>query len=632
MFNQSRRLLTRLSVTFVFVVAATVTALAQVPTPTPPPTAPPGTQLPPPTLPPGTTVAPGAQASPTPSMATEPSMPTFPALTPQQIPPLPDVTRVGVVQSNVMPMSLTDAIRKALQNNNDIEVSRDDVRFAETQLRGLYGVFDPIFSMTPQIIHNVTPQQSTLGGGGATATTSLTTINLSPSVSKQFSKGGGFYVVQLANSRTNTSSTFNTLTPFWSSNLSLQFTQPLVRNREIDANRHAIRVQKKRLEQTDSDFRQRTIQIIAQVQAAYWNLVFALRNQQNQLDSLNVSRQNMRNIEAEISAGAKAPLDRAQVQTDIATREANLFLATQSVSLAENTLKQLMLRDPRAPEWSAQITPTDSPSLDLLPVDLTSALDDAHKNRPELQRINLQKEISDLDIKYFKNQTKPQVDLTGTVASTGLAGTPAGLPAGTDVPLISAGLSADAFLLAQIQDIQRRSGFPVATVPSVTLNGPPPNLIGGFGKDIENLLKLKTYNTTVGVTISFPFHNTTAKENLAGARIQREQLEASYRSQDQAIEMDVRNAAQSVDTAQRRMVASRMARESAEQQLAGEQKLYEVGRSTTFLLLQRQQELTSARTTELQAQTDYNKALADLQRATGSTLRVNNVTVDATKP
>jgi outer membrane protein len=633
MFKSLPRPLTRFFATVVFVVATTVTAFAQVPTPTPPPTAPPGTQVQPPTAPPGTTILPGAQASPTPIITTEPREPDFPDIQARPLPPLPDLTRVGVLSSNVLSMSLNDAIRKALQNNNDIEVSRDDVRFAETQLRSLYGVFDPVFAITPQFIRNVTPQQSALGGGGASGSTSTTIFNFSPQISKQFSKGGGFYTLGFANSRTSSSSTFNTLTPFWSSNLSLQFNQPLLRNRSIDANRHAIRVQSKRLEQTDSDFRQRTIQIISQVQAAYWNLVFALRNQQNQFDSLNVSRQNMRNIEAEIAAGAKAPLDRAQVQTDIATREANLFLATQNVSVAENTLKQLMLRDPQAPEWSAQITPTDSPALDLSPVNLSAALEDAHKNRPELRRLNLQKEINTLDITYFKNQTKPQVDITGTVATTGLAGTPAGTPAGTNVPLISAGITADSFLLAQIQDIQRRSGFPVATVPSVTTNGPPTNLIGGFGQDILNLSKLKTYNITAGVAISFPLHNTTAKENLAGARIQGEQLEASYRSQDQAIEMDVRNAAQAVDTAQKRVVASRAARESAEQQLVGEQKLYEVGRSTTFLLLQRQQELTAARTTELQAQTDYNKALADLQRASGSTLRVNNVVVDnPTKP
>ena len=159
-------------------------------------------------------------------------------------------------------------------------------------------------------------------------------------------------------------------------------------------------------------------------------------------------------------------------------------------------------------------------------------------------------------------------------------------------------------------------------------SGVPTNLIGGYGQDLRNLFSFSTRNVTVGVAISFPIHNKTAEANLAGARIQREQLDASYRSQDQAIEMDVRNAAQAVDTAQKRVIASRLARESAEQQLTGEQKLYEVGRSTTFLLLQRQNELTAARTNELQAQTDYNKALADLQRATAATLRINNVVVE----
>jgi len=245
-------------------------------------------------------------------------------------------------------------------------------------------------------------------------------------------------------------------------------------------------------------------------------------------------------------------------------------------------------------------------------------------------RLNLQKGINVVINLYFKNQTLPQMDIQSTVATTGLAGTALGLPAGTQVPLISGSstTSSSAFLLSQIQDIQRRAGFPVATVPNVATSGAPTNLIGGYGQDLRNLFSFSTRNVTVGVAISFPIHNKTAEANLAGARIQREQLDASYRSQDQAIEMDVRNAAQAVDTAQKRVIASRLARESAEQQLTGEQKLYEVGRSTTFLLLQRQNELTAARTNELQAQTDYNKALADLQRATAATLRINNVVVE----
>jgi HAE1 family hydrophobic/amphiphilic exporter-1 len=614
MSNQLSRSITNALVLALFVLACSCAALAQTPSPTPvnpatqppgqqvpPATAPPGTQPQNPQTPPGTNIVPGAQPTPIVPATQEPREPNFPDVQPQALPPLPDLTRVGVVNSSVLSLSMNDAIRKALQNNSDIEVARDNVRFAETQLRSLYGVYDPLFSVTPQIIKNVTPQTSSfLGGGGAAGTTSVTTFNLSPSLTKSFERGGGNYTVSFSNSRTSTSSTNSSLSPFYSSNLALTFNQPLMRNREIDANRHAIKVQKKHLEQTDSDFRASTIQIISQVQAAYWNLVFALRNQQNQLDSLNLSRQNMRNIEAQIAAGAKAPLDRAQVQTDIATREANLFIATQTVSQSENTLKQLMLTDPAAPEWSAQITPTDTPAFDLSPVNLSAALDEAHKSRPELRRLDLQKDINGLDVQYYKNQTKPQVDLSGVIATTGLAGTPC---------------------------------IPNPADPNNRCSAPPANLVGGFGKDLRNLGGLSTYNITVGAVISFPIHNTTAKANLAGARIQHDQLAASYRSQDQAIEMDVRNAAQAVDTAQKRMVASRQARESAEQQLAGEQKLYEVGRSTTFLLLTRQNDLTTARTSELQAQTDYNKALADLQRATSSTLRINNVVVkDPTQP
>ena len=648
MSNYSLRIAIRAHTLAVFILICVSMATAQTPTPTPvnpatrppgeqtqPATAPPATQQPSPQTPPGVQLPPTTQPTPVEPSTQEPREPSFPQNQAQPVPPLPDLTRVGIVSSNVLPMSMNDAIRKALENNNDIEVARDSVRIAEQQLFSLQGVYEPIFSITPQYIHNITPQQSSLGGSGGSGKTTTTIFNWNPSVSKTFEKGGGTYTLSFANSRTNTSNSFSLINPYYSSNLSLSISQPLLRNRKIDGNRHAIRIQKKVIEQSDSDFRQRTIQIISQVQAAYWNLVFALRNQQNQLDSLNLARQNMRNIEAQIAAGVKAPLDRAQVQTDIATRETNLFLATQNVSVAENSLKQLLLRDPTTPEWTAQVTPSDAPAFDLSPVDLKAALDEAHKNRPELRRLDLQKEINAVDIEYYNNQNLPQVDIQSTIATTGLAGNDLGLPAGTQVPLISGNpsTSASAFLLNQVQDIQKRSGFPIAPIPTVATAGAPTSLIGGYGKDLANLFGFSTRNMTIGVTISLPFHNKTAQANLAGARIQKEQLAASYRSQDQAIEMDVRNAAQAVDTAQKRVIASRMARESAEQQLAGEQKLYDVGRSTTFLLLQRQSELTTARTNELQAETDYNKALADLQRATASTLRINNVVVqDPTKP
>ena len=134
-------------------------------------------------------------------------------------------------------------------------------------------------------------------------------------------------------------------------------------------------------------------------------------------------------------------------------------------------------------------------------------------------------------------------------------------------------------------------------------------------------------NYSVGVTISFPIRNRTAKANLAGAEIQQNQLETQTRSQEQTVIVEVRNAVQAVETTRQVVLTSRRARENAEIQLEGERKLYEAGRSTTFLLIERENALTRARNIEIRAETNYNKAVADLQRVTSTTLQAHNIVV-----
>ncbi|HEV7905399.1 MAG TPA: TolC family protein [Pyrinomonadaceae bacterium] len=598
------------------------------------PTVPPGTQRISPQTPPGTTapvqqppvtapqpqqtpgvVTPGITPTPDPAIVPDAAQnpdgtlrdPLFPQAQRRPVPPLPSLVRLGVESSNTVALTLNEAIRRALANNNDIEVARNDVRFAETSLLQLQGVFDPLLTFTPELDNSVRPVPNIFGGAGQSGTVSVTDINNNVSLSKQFSRGGGNYTYFFNNTREKTSATNSTLTPFYSSTQGITFTQPLWRNRSIDLNRRQIRIQRKRLEQSDADFRRRTIEVISQVQAAYWDLVFALRDEQNQIANVNLARENFRRTEASVAAGASAPLERAEVQTELSNRESSLLLASQQVSFAENTLKRLILKDPLAPEWSAAITPTDQPNFDETPVNLNAALTEARANRQELRSLKLDDEISEIDIQYFKNQTKPRIDLTATLSTNGLAGTP--------------GQTRDA------------DGNPIQ-IPACTGSEEagqaclPPSFIGGFGRNLKNVFSFDTRNVVVGATIQIPFRNRAAKASLAGAQIQRERLNALTRAQEQVIEVDVRNAAQAVETARRRVLSARQARENAELQLSGEQRLYQVGRSTTFLLFQRENQLLNARNAELRAETDYNKALADLQRATSTTLRINNVVVE----
>jgi len=536
---------------------------------------------------------------------------------PLPVPAVPDLSRLGVAGGR--PLSLNDAIRFALGNNDSIEVSRDNVRIAETTLRSLQGVYDPIINITPQFSQTTTPSVN------STSTTSSGVVHqkiftLSPSVTKQFNAGGGQYQLFFDSQRATSDAGITQLSPFYLATAGMSFTQPLLRNRAIDQFRHDIMVQRKRITQSDYDFRLSVIAVIAQVQQTYWELVFALRDQQNQLSNLNLAREQLRMIEERISVGASPPLDRAQALTQIATGETNLLTATQFVASTENSLKQLILRDTTAVEWSARLEPTDKPALDATPVNLQDSLKQAFANRPELNRLRLDQDINGIDIQFFRNQTLPRVDVQSTILSSGFAGT------GVQSQLISGSpdTSAAALLLGQVDQLRSAQGLPQILVP--TTDGPSVRkLIGGYGQALRNIWTAPT--VTVGLTIQFPLRNRTAEANFAGARIQRDQLSATIHAQEQAIEADVRNAAQAVDITRRQVLTARAARESAEVQLAGEQKRFQTGLSTTFLVFQFQTQLVNARTAELRAEANYNQAIASLQRATSTTLRDNNVTV-----
>jgi outer membrane protein len=549
-----------------------------------------------------------------------------PMLTPRPlpVPSVPDLTRVGVTGDG-LPLSLNDAIRRALENNNGIEVSRNNVRIADTTLRSLQGVYDPIINITPLFSEVTSPSFNN------TATTSSGTvqqkfITLSQSVTKQFSAGGGQYQFFFDNQRATSNAGITQLSPYYLATAGITFTQPLLRNRAIDQFRHDIRVQRKRITQSDSDFRLSTIAVIAQVQQSYWELVYALRDQQNQLSNVNLAREQLRMIEERISVGASPPLDRAQALTQIATSETNLLTATQYVTTTENALKQLMLRNTAAAEWSARLEPTDQPTLDPAATNLEDSLREAFANRPELNRLRLEQDINGIDVKFYRNQTLPRVDIQSTISSSGFAG------AGLEKQLISGdpATTANAFLLDQVNQLRSAQGLPAVSTPIT--NGPSvSSLIGGYGQALRNFWTAPA--VTVGVTIQLPLRNRTAEANLAGAHIQRQQLLATIYAQQQAVELEVRNAAQAVEITRRQIETARAARESAEIQLAGEQKRYQTGLSTIFLVFQYQNQLVSARTAELRAQANYNQALASLQRATSMTLRANNVSiVDPSKP
>lgn len=534
--------------------------------------------------------------------------------------PLPSAERVGVDIANQLPLSLEEAISLALQNNNDIDSAQIDVRIAEFNLRAARGVYDPVLASESYYESRTTPTASTIGGAGATG--SVTQKDITGAFgARGFSPfAGGSYTFDFNNSRITTSNQNATLNPQYPTSLVIGYTQPLWRGLRFDNNRRNIEIARKNLSLTDAQFRQRAIDVIAQVQQAYWDLTFSLRNLQVQIDAVKQARQQLESNQRLVAKGALAPIEIIAATTQVTTFEQNVYTAQEAVTRAENTLKTLMLKDRTNEIWTRPLTPVSEINLEPPRVDLVAAVGDALKNRPEIAQLTTSGEINKIDERYFRDQTKPQIDLVGTYTASGLAG------AINTARQTNTGTSTNTLIINRINQLSAPAGLQPLPLPTTT-GAPPENLVGGYLKSLGNLAGQDFPTYRVGVVVSLPLFNRTAEANLGRTLAQAGQIRNQRLQQEQIIEADVRNAVQTLRSAEARLQSAAAARDSAEKQFESEQRQFRAGTTTFYLVLQRQTELLSARGRELQAQTDLNKAIAIFQRSTGTTLSANNVSV-----
>ena len=528
-----------------------------------------------------------------------------------------ELNRVGVDMDRQRPLSLRDALSMALENNKDIEVARENVRIAEFDLLGAQGVYDPKLTTSAFYERVKSPVASFLSGGQDGATTQSDYTGTAR-LEGQSPFLGGNYRFDFSSIRLTTNNSFTALNPQFPTALTFSYAQPLLRGLKVDNNRRQIEIARKNLSVSDAQFRQHAIETITNVQRAYWDLVFALRSLQVQRDAVDVARTQLNHNKRLVEQGQLAPIDIVASEAQISTYEQNVFSAIEEVSRAENNLKNLIAENQKAAIWSEALVPIDPVDLAVPAVSLPEALQTAMENRPELQQSNMLREINQIDQKYFKDQTKPAVDLVGTYGITGLAGS-------LSSNIVNPFTVSNVLLRERVDELSRIQGLdPLPVIPQQTFS---PDLLGGFGQSVENLLANRFSTVKVGVQISLPLRNRTAEANLGRSLVEGERIGTQREQLEQTIQVDVRNALQAMRSSEARLRAATATREANEQQFASEQRKLDAGQSTVFLVLERQTALTEARALELKAQTDLNKAIADLQRATGNALRVNSIVV-----
>lgn len=518
---------------------------------------------------------------------------------------------VGIDPNKVFSWSLRDAVLTALERNVDIQLERENVRLAEFDLYGARGVYDPSFTSTlsfsPQRFANVTPSAAitTPSGNvisGVGKVISIKTLTYNFGMTRLVERTGG--QLQLGFNNTRTNSNRSNFDPQYQPALSIGFTQPLMRNYKTDANRRFIKITKKQLDLSDAQFRQRAIQIISQVQQAYWDLAFAIRDEEIQREAVRLAETQLTNNQRQVEVGTLAPIDVVTAATSVESRRISVYTAMNQVAQAENTLKQLVADGETSDIWTAKIVPVESFEVQPVSLPLDEALRLARENRPELKQLLLQKDINSTNIDFFRNQTKPQVDAFVTYSPSGVGGTPT-----------SATFRRD----AQGNIILDSNGEPITSVD--------PDFRGSYGTSLKNLLTNKYNSLQFGLTIQIPWKNRVAEANLGRALEQTKQIDLQVRKQTQDIETQIRSDVQAIEFAKLRIEAARAQQQYAQQQLDGEEKRFAAGLTTTFFVLQRQNELSIAKGQYIRALTDYNKLVATLQRDIGTTLSNNNIEV-----
>ncbi|MCA1639755.1 MAG: TolC family protein [Acidobacteria bacterium] len=317
---------------------------------------------------------------------------------------LPDLGLVGVDLMQQKPLSLKEAIALALENNKDIEVSRQNVRLAEFDLTAADGFYEPRFSGNTQYERATIPNVSIFSTNKTTTSSSIVGNARYQGFIKKF---GTIYAAELNNSRLGTNNPISILSPQYNTGLTLSVTQPLLRGRRFDNQRRIIEIAKRNLSLTDTQFRQRSIEIITTVQRAYWDLTFSLRNLQVQRDGVRDAKDQLEHNRRLVEEGQLAPVDIIAAQTQVANFEQSVYIALEEVGRAENNLKNLIAENRNDSIWSVSIVPTDSVELDTPNTTLPEALELALQNRPEIELNTVARDINEIDRRFYRELTKP---------------------------------------------------------------------------------------------------------------------------------------------------------------------------------------------------------------------------------
>jgi outer membrane protein len=481
-------------------------------------------------------------------------------------------------------LSLEDAIRLALANNTDIHLDHTQIEFADDNLHRAFGPFDPLFTSSFNDQRSKAPATTQLQGAPVLNTlTQSTQFNYS----QTFQTGTNFQTSFNAD-KLSTNSSFSFINPSISTFLQFTVTQPLLRNRGLFPNQAPILIAQRNLKQAHSVFEGEVNDVVLTAITDYWNVILARENLAVQKKSQEEAEKSYEHDKKALSLGALPPLDIYRSESQVASRRVGVIQAEYALKQAEDQFRHDVGADldPAIRALDVDLTENPEPGSELLTTDITTVLGRAAANRPEFEALRQQLSADQLAIRLAHNQLEPDLELSGLYASNGLGG----------------------------------NEYNSAT---------PPMLIaaGGLGSSLSQLFHFNapTYEATLSLTL--PIKNHTAEANLGDALVSQRHDQYQERQTRQNITLEAANAVHMLEVSKLTVEAAKVALDLAEKTLKAEERKYELGSETIFFVLEAQTELSTAEQSLVQAQVNYQLAVAAVDHATGDLLDHHHVQI-----
>jgi outer membrane protein TolC len=500
----------------------------------------------------------------------------------------------GSARAAERPLTLEEAITRALESNEGILIERQSLTAAAAAVTGARGAYDPVLELESGWRRATDPVNSAFSGAPAGRDAPTAEIAEAGAAVRQLLRTGGVVSLRANASRGTTDGAFDLLSPAYGTQVGLELRQPLLRDRTVDAARFGVRVAAADRERAAAGLEREVSETVAAVERAYWTLAAARRAIEVREEAVRLAEEQLAETGVRIEHGAAPATEISQPGAEVERRRGELLAAREAAARADNALKVLILSDADTDLWLEQLAPAADAAVEVTGVDVAAAIERALASRPELEAAAAAVERRRAATVFARDEVRPALDVVLSYDRYGLAGSRNGA-------------------------VSLPPGLP-ATIPS--------DLEGSLGRSFELLGDGGFEDARVGLVLGLPLGNRAARAAAVTAQTVERQAEADVARLRKAIRAEVLDAAAALDTAGQRIEAARAGREAAEVQLAAERERFAVGLSTNFLVLTRQNDLARARLDEISALTDYRTARSELARATGALLAERSITVD----